>query len=246
MYSQCPGTTTASTSQSPRTAAQQDLTTIFDAHFTIVFVEDNSYPNSVDNNNHAYRFEVHSDMSTSDLLAALNDPAFTRFGLTVPLTATQVVVTTPPPASVTAGGTFSFAVTAEDNAGNVDTTYNGPVMLILNGGDATATLGGTLVDEPGQHRRRHQRRGHLLQPDPQRGRHVHHHRLRRRLAGVGEDRFHHRDLNSIFASRFTLVFVEDNSYPNSVYGNHHQYRFEVPSDTSTSTLLASLSDPAFA
>ena len=63
---------------------------------------------------------------------------------------------------------------------------------------------------------------------------------------MGGDRSHHRDLNSIFASRFTLVFVEDNSYPNSVYGNHHQYRFEVPSDTSTSTLLASLSDPAFA
>jgi len=39
--------------------------------------------------------------------------------------------------------------------------------------------------------------------------------------------------------------VEDNGYPNSVY-NNHQYRFEVPSDTSTSTLLASLSDPAFA
>ena len=53
------------------------------------------------------------------------------------------------------------------------------------------------------------------------------------------------DLNSIFASRFALVFVEDNSYPNSVY-NNHQYRFEVHNDTSTSTLLASLSDPAFA
>jgi hypothetical protein len=63
---------------------------------------------------------------------------------------------------------------------------------------------------------------------------------------VGGDRFHHRVLNSIFASRFTLVFVEDNSYPNSVYNNHHQYRFEVHSDTSTSTLLAALSDPAFA
>ena len=54
------------------------------------------------------------------------------------------------------------------------------------------------------------------------------------------------DLNSIFATRFTLVFVEDNSYPNSVYNNHHQYRFEVHSDTSTSTLLAALNDRAFA
>ena len=139
-----------------------------------MFVEDNSYPNSVDNNHHQYRFEVHNDTSTSDLLAALNDPAFTRFGLPNALTATQVVVTTPPPASVTAGGTFSLTVTAEDNAGNVDTTYTGPVMLILNGGTprhARRHLGG----RRGQHRRRHQRRGHLLRPDHQQGRHVHHH-----------------------------------------------------------------------
>ena len=126
---------------------QQDLTTIFDARFTIVFVEDNDFPNSVDNNNHQYRFEVHNDTSTSDLLAALNDPAFTRFGLPVALTATQVVVTTQPPASVTAGGTFSLTVTAEDDAGNVDTTYNGPVMLYLNGSNATATLGDAPVGE---------------------------------------------------------------------------------------------------
>ena len=128
---------------------QQDLTTIFASRFTIVFVQDNNYPNSVDNNHHQYRFEVDSYTSTSDLLAALNDPAFTRFGLTVALTATQVVVTTPPPASVTAGGTFSLTVTAEDDAGKVDTTYNGPVMLILNGSDATATLGGAPVGEDG-------------------------------------------------------------------------------------------------
>ena len=134
---------------SPGGQQQQDLTTIFASRFTLVFVEDNDYPNSVDNNHHQYRFEVHNDTSTSALLAALNDPAFTRFGLTNALTATQVVVTTPPPASVTAGGTFSLTVTAEDGAGNVDTTYNGPVMLILNGGDATATLGGTLVGDAG-------------------------------------------------------------------------------------------------
>jgi len=55
-----------------------------------------------------------------------------------------------------------------------------------------------------------------------------------------------QDLTTIFDSRFTIVFVQDNNYPNSVDNNHHQYRFEVPSDTSTSTLLASPSDPAFA
>ena len=136
MYSQCPVTTTASTRQisgGAEAQQQQELTTIFDSRFTLVFVEDNSYPNSVDNNHHQYRFEVHNDTSTSDLLAALNDPAFTRFGLTNAVTATQVVVTTPPPASVTAGGLFSLTVTAEDGSGKVDTTYNGPVMLILNG-----------------------------------------------------------------------------------------------------------------
>ena len=58
---------------------------------------------------------------------------------------------------------------------------------------------------------------------------------------VGRTRSSSCDLNSIFATRFTLVFVEDNSYPNSVYNN-----FEVHSDTSTSTLLTSLNDPVFA
>ena len=61
------------------------------------------------------------------------------------------------------------------------------------------------------------------------------------MPGWWTNQFHQSDLNSIFVSRFTLVFVEDNSYPNGV-DNHHQYRFEVHSNTSTSTLLASLSD----
>ncbi len=46
-----------------------------------------------------------------------------------------------------------------------------------------------------------------------------------------------QDLTTIF-DRFTVVFVEDNNYPNSVYGNHHQYRFEVHGDTSTNALLS--------
>ena len=214
-----------------------------------MFVEDNSYPNSVDNNHHQYRFEVHNDTSTSDLLAALNDPAFTRFGLPVALTATQVVVTTPPPASVTAGGTFSFTVTAEDGSGNVDTTYNGPVMLILNvptGGNATATLGGTLVGDAGNIVDAINGVATFSNLTINKAGTYTINALQRRLAGVGGDRFHHRVLNSIFASRFTLVFVEDNDYPNSVDNNHHQFRFEVRSDTSTSALLASLSAPAFA
>ena len=128
---------------SPGGPQQQDLTTIFDARFTLVFVEDNNYPNSVDNNHHEYRFEVHSDTSTSTLLAALNDPAFTRFGLTA-LTP-NLVVTTPPPTSVTAGVPFSLVVTAEDSSGNVDSTYTSPVTLALFGGTSGAVLGGTLT-----------------------------------------------------------------------------------------------------
>ena len=49
-----------------------------------------------------------------------------------------------------------------------------------------------------------------------------------------------QDLTTIFASRFKLVFVEDNDYPNSVSGDHHQYRFEVHSNTSTDALLAAV------
>ena len=87
-------------------------------------------------------------MSTSDLLNALNDPAFTRFGLPNTGTGTQVKVTGTP-SSVAANTPFSLTVTIEDDANNPDKTYTGPVMLLLNGSAATATLGGTLVNDNG-------------------------------------------------------------------------------------------------
>ena len=156
---------------------QQDLTTIFASRFALVFVEDNDYPNSVYGNHHQYRFEVHSDMSTSDLLLALQkEPAFTRFGLPNTVIGTQVVVTAQPPSSVAANTTFSLTATVEDNAGNVDTTYNGPMMLILNGGAATATLGGTLVNDTGNIVDATQGVA-TFKPDHQHVRHVHHQRL---------------------------------------------------------------------
>ena len=141
MYSQCHGTTTASSPDSPGGPQQQDLTTIFASRFTLVFVQDNSYPNSVYGDHHQYRFEAHSDTSTSTLLAALNDPAFTRFGLTA--VTPNLVVTTPPPASVAVNAPFSLTVTAEDGSGNVATTYTGPVTLALSGGTSGAVFGGT-------------------------------------------------------------------------------------------------------
>ena len=61
-----------------------------------------------------------------------------------PVTATQLVVTTPP-ASVTANAPFGLTVTAEDGSGNVDTTYTGPVTLALSGGTSGAVLGGTVT-----------------------------------------------------------------------------------------------------
>ena len=48
-----------------------------------------------------------------------------------PAPATQLLVTTPPPATVSAGGGFNLAVSALDDFGDLDTTYNGPVTLTL-------------------------------------------------------------------------------------------------------------------
>ena len=60
-------------------------------------------------------------------------------------TATQLVVTTQPPASVTAGSGFGLVVTAEDAFGNVDPTFTGSVTLALANNPGGATLGGTLA-----------------------------------------------------------------------------------------------------
>jgi hypothetical protein len=57
--------------------------------------------------------------------------------------ATQWVVTTQPPTSVTAGVGFGVVFTAEDSQGNVDPTYNGTVTVALGANPGGATLGGT-------------------------------------------------------------------------------------------------------
>ena len=56
--------------------------------------------------------------------------------------ATHLVVTTQPPASVTANAPFGLTVTAENGSGNTDPTYTGLVTLALSGG-AGGQLGGT-------------------------------------------------------------------------------------------------------
>ncbi len=47
--------------------------------------------------------------------------------------ATHLVVTTPPPSPLAVGQPFTMAVSAEDPYGNVDTSYNGAVMISLPG-----------------------------------------------------------------------------------------------------------------
>lgn len=59
-------------------------------------------------------------------------------------TETQLAVTTQP-RQVTANAPFGLVVTAEDELGNVATTYNGPVTLALDHTSYGATLGGTLT-----------------------------------------------------------------------------------------------------
>ena len=57
----------------------------------------------------------------------------------------HLVVTTQPPASVTANAPFDLTVTAENGSGNTITTYTGPVNLVLSGGTDRANLGGTVT-----------------------------------------------------------------------------------------------------
>ena len=59
------------------------------------------------------------------------------------LAATQLVVTTQPPSSVTAGNGFGVVVTAEDPFGNVATNYTGNIVLALGNNTTGAVLLGT-------------------------------------------------------------------------------------------------------
>jgi hypothetical protein len=59
--------------------------------------------------------------------------------------ATKLVVTTLPPTTVTAGSAFAFAVKAEDQFGNVDTSFNGRVGVSLSGPGNALLHGPTVV-----------------------------------------------------------------------------------------------------
>jgi dUTPase len=62
------------------------------------------------------------------------------------VSADQLVVTTQAPGTVTAGGGFGLAVTAKNSSGAADASFAGNVTVsLLNFGDGTPTLGGTLT-----------------------------------------------------------------------------------------------------
>ena len=55
----------------------------------------------------------------------------------------QLLITSAPPASVTAGSAFGLTVEVEDAFGNVDTTFEGPLSLTLSGDPGNGALQGT-------------------------------------------------------------------------------------------------------
>src|SRR5262249_6934248 len=90
--------------------------------------------------------------ATAVVLPTQISPAGAVTGITVVTggtgyTGTPTVTIAPPPNIVTAGVPFGLTIAAQDLAGNVDTTFNGPVTLALvtNGDGPLATLGGTLT-----------------------------------------------------------------------------------------------------
>jgi len=83
---------------------------------------------------------------TLEAMASGLTPATTQAFNVTPLgVATQMVITTAPPGSVTAGDSFGLVVTAQDSSGTSDTSFNGPVTLDLGQNTGGGTLGGTLT-----------------------------------------------------------------------------------------------------
>ena len=62
----------------------------------------------------------------------------------IPVPAQLLVITQQPPASIIAGDSFGLMVQADDNSGNLDSSFNGTVTVALANNPTGATLGGTL------------------------------------------------------------------------------------------------------
>ena len=76
--------------------------------------------------------------------AGLLVPDLAGYGL-----ATQLAVTTQPPANMIAGDPFGLTVTVEDAVGNIDSSYNGSVSLTLVSGPAGASYSGSVTAKNG-------------------------------------------------------------------------------------------------
>ncbi len=63
----------------------------------------------------------------------------------VSASASQLVISSEPPATTEIGSNFGLVVTAKDAFGNVATTFNGPAVVALASNPGSATLGGTLT-----------------------------------------------------------------------------------------------------
>ena len=74
--------------------------------------------------------------------AGLTAAASSAFTVT-PAAPARLVVTTPPPSGVTAGGPFGVGVSVEDAYGNLVTGFDGDVTLALSGAPTQASLSGT-------------------------------------------------------------------------------------------------------
>jgi hypothetical protein len=83
--------------------------------------------------------------TASDLAAATTN----SFDV-VPAAATQLVVLTQPPATVSSGSAFGFRVAAEDPFGNINPSFNGTVTVALEANPGGGTLSGTLTTPAAQ------------------------------------------------------------------------------------------------
>ena len=77
---------------------------------------------------------------TSSGLTSVTTSAFS----VTPAAATQLVITTQPPATVTAGDPFGLSVSIADPYGNVVTSFSGPITIGLSNDPAGGVLNGTL------------------------------------------------------------------------------------------------------
>ncbi len=79
-------------------------------------------------------------VSSSGLTGAMTNP------ITVtPVPAQTLVITPPPPSTIIAGTPFGLTVDAEDDSGELASTFNGTVTVTLENNSGGGTLGGTLT-----------------------------------------------------------------------------------------------------